>query len=318
MGNIQGLSFRHSIRKKYEWQTGLAFSTGKNKLDYSVNGSDGRIPFRWYSMGINLAVSRGDEEAELTFQKIIPGKPQNSFDNRLHLETVLLGISKNLPFKLQLESNSFYQHSFFNLRYKEEQYGKLDNPHLLYSNLRLTRKTDYGFGYHTGSRMFFSTINDDSYFDIWPFSFWDMFMASRTRLKKADITSFVPYISCSYAKRMDNPNLPVQIKAALEYNQILHTGEIIVKQRRVILYPFFFTYDTYNYDFQKTIDGFFVIPCEITYHKWGCAAGLAFQQLIPINWNSATHQSNTQPHPGEGKTKETGGTTIRFYIDFPL
>jgi hypothetical protein len=93
----------------------------------------------------------------------------------------------------------------------------------------------------------------------------------------------------------------------------------VIKNRRVIIYPFLFAYDTEYYDFKGNTDGFLIVPVNAYYLcKWGIGIGVTAKQVLPLDWSSIfTQRSITTPTTGN-KVKETGGSSIRLYIDFPL
>lgn len=300
-----------------QFGTGLGISMGSADVNYNVNGIDGNIPFNWYKLDANCFLRKAGNKINLRYSSTIPAKPENKFDNKLFANDFSLALTQRINSKISFYGSANYTHNYAELFYDKTQYAKLDNLHSFYSNLSMTYRQKQELSYSLGCKTYFSRIGDDSYIDIWPFTYWDMFMAHRTRIKAADINSILPYFSVSYDKNVRLGNSHLKLNATLEYDQLFHNADIIVKNRRVVLYPFLFAYDTDYYDLETDIDGFFVLPLQLSIQKWGVEAGIAFEQLIPVDWGYFT-KSHPALEPSDGKkTHESGGTDFRFYFSLP-
>lgn len=318
LGDNPGLYIEYSNKSQVAIGSGIGILFRATDVDYRIKGINGKIPFNWYSVYTQNRLSFKQDFVKLKLSTTLPAKPEAGFDNKLFSSGMTLQYSKQLLVNVAVKGNTSYSFTYADLRYNGDRYAKLDNLHALYSNIFIEYQQLERLKYSLGCRATFTKIGEDSYFDIWPFSYWDMFLAHRTRIKKADSNSQLPYISITYSKdKVYNKSLSYDV--GLEYNHLFHSEDIVIKNRRVIIYPFLFAYDTEYYDFKGNTDGFLIVPVNAYYLcKWGIGIGVTAKQVLPLDWSSIfTQRSITTPTTGN-KVKETGGSSIRLYIDFPL
>jgi len=317
LGTEPGFLLEYKKEGRTQFGTGFGLSLGSADIDYDVNGFDGKVPFNWYQLKANSLLQNPLYNVSLNYSSTIPAGTENGFDNRLYLHTLSINASGLFCENTVLQGYTQYSYTHAKLYYNNDIYGKLDNLHSLYSTLQLNLKASSLFSYQAGTRFFLNRCGSDSYFDIWPFTYWDMFLAHRTRIKQVDAEFGIPFVAASYQNAWQYSHSALKIKMSLEYNQFFHYEDIIIRNRRVVVYPFLFSYDTDYYDIETSMDGFLFIPLSLSYQRWGLEAGIAFEQVVPVDWESLRKMNLHQEPSGSSKIRESGGTNIRLYINFP-
>ena len=130
-----------------------------------------------------------------------------------------------------------YNNIAASLKYKGNEQSHIDNLHhnyyLISSQIDLNKKYKLSLGI-TGIK---TRINTGSYLDIWPFTYWDIFLQSRTRLKKFDNSLHLPFTALNCLYTLDKVKIKSKTSFELGYYHILFTDDIIFKERYTILYP---------------------------------------------------------------------------------
>ncbi len=318
LGRNPGFLVGYKTNGQIQFGAGAGVSAGNADIDYNINEIGGSIPFNWYSIDGNCSLQKADDAFRLAYRTIIPALAENGFDNELFINGLSASFVKKIKRDFSILGYANYMHCYADLKYHDEQYAQLDNLHSLYSSLYLRRTIPKRFSVSLGSKIYVSRIGEDSYFDIWPFTYWDMFLAHRTRLKQADVSSLNPFVSFNLDKTLKIGGNPLKINVSLEYNHLYHNENIVVKNRRNVLYPFLFIYDTDYYDLNSGIDGLFVIPLNLSYQNWGMETGISFEQLIPVDWSYFAHHHPSSASTNRDKSRESGGTNVQLFINLPI
>lgn len=83
---------------------------------------------------------------------------------------------------------------------------------------------------------------DPSYVDVWPFTVWDVFTATRYRLESLDFRLGTPYVRAGWSPRLD----PFSFALQLTWEWWDGRGNLFWKKRVPTFPPFFFRYDHYQ------------------------------------------------------------------------
>ena len=283
-------------------------------LDYRIGNEHGSIPFTWINAQGNIAGRILDTELKLTLRSIIPTSDDSLFSNRIK------GFGSSLELQKELKPNlvaSLYTAGGMlsaRLNYRSEEYGKLDNLGFGMASINLSKA-----GRHLDAQLGLSGAltysGDDTYFDIWPFTFWDTFLASRTRFKKLELQLLSPQAGLSYhwGKHRETG---WQGEMGLIYNHLLHHEDVIHKNRIVVMYPFFFDYETFHYDWHDKVDACVRVPLSVCYNMPQGNLYLNVQQVAPFRWSKLfRHHAQTPSAPStEPKSSQWGGLAIALGV----
>lgn len=312
-----GVYLERSSEATPQLTTGAGVSLGGMDIDYYVNNADGNIPFNWFQLKVKAALKGEKQSLRLVYNGTFPTWKEHGFDNRLHIDALSLTACRNLTRKAALLAEAHYKYGYAKLLYNDEIYGRLEHLNNVYSSLWLEQQLSGSASCRLGTRFYYNSCGENSYFDIWPFAYWDVFLAHRTRLKQVDALAGMPFARISYNKIWETASGSFTADLGLEYNHYLHSEDIVIRNRRVIMYPFLFSYDTDYYEIGNKTDGFFFLPISLTWQQWGFAASITLQQLIPIDWKILTESSGPSGPADSDKLQETGGTSIGFYLNYP-
>ncbi len=276
------------------------------EVSYRIGAESGAIPFAWNVAQAGLKGSFGAYHSEMDIYGIYPGKGDSLLDNRLYGMGIATDTKRSLSGQYILGLSSFYGIAAARLNYRSEEYGRLDNFQLGYLALgaqKLGNSFESSFKLHaclTGS-------GADTYFDIWPFTFWDTFLASRTRLKKLHMYLISPEIAGTW--KWGQTADKVQGSLGLSYSHLFHHEDVIHKNRIVILYPFFYGYETFRYDWHDEVDALVRIPLKLSYKIPSGSIGLSLVQVLPFRWSKLFADSgDSEPvEPDGDKAFKWGG-----------
>jgi len=243
----------------------------------------------------------------------LPVKRDSLFFNALYIYDANVKYERKLSEKMSIQMRGSMLHSSATLQYKGDKYGKLDRLFMLSPSLAMSYKTAH-LEYSGGCNSYHTFIGDDSYFDIWPFSAWDAFLAHRTRIKRFHINSVSPFAGIEYRSRdTDEPGLTFSCK--MTYNHHFLDDDILIKNRRVVLYLFLFSYEDLHFDFSDDLDAHLELKPTIYYHFSDGSIALEITQLAPIKWSKLTDWDAHAPSGPTGeKTNQWGGTQAQLSI----
>ncbi|MBN2828819.1 MAG: hypothetical protein JXR56_00700, partial [Candidatus Cloacimonetes bacterium] len=300
------------------WKIATSMRQSKSEIDYDVQSNRGLIPFRWLTSETQVEYQTFKRTMSLNAHFISPQKADGSFHNRCWSSSFNTLYHQQLSRKFDIGLEGDYSLMGADWRYNGEQYGKLDKVELFHATGWISYQPRSSLTLIGGGKWFSSRCGDDSYLDIWPFSFMDVFLDSRTRLKKADIDALSPFLSATWKKGFRYGSLSGELKLTAEYNHLFQKQDIVIKQRYYIMFPFFLGYDTNEYDFSNEIDGYFVLPISTTlaWKEWTLSCKI--QQVIPVKWKDIDLQDSNPNQTSQNKTRDSGGTRLIIVLSAPL
>ncbi len=284
-------------------------------ISYDVKNDDGAIPFNWSKQTFEGNISTDKTKSGIRYTFWLPGAGIDQFDNRLYLQDMLIQNTFELTKTIQTSLSARYREFSGKLIYSEGIYSKIDNLQMMDFHFSIKKQSTHSV-FTFGSDYYQTWSGSDSYFDIWPFTAWDMFLASRTRLKQLNIDCLVPEVCYEYSNLIRIGNVEISYRLGSEYHHIFHQEEIEIKNRVVVLYPFLFGYDTYHYQV-KNLDGYFVIPLKSDIYAGHFTITAKVTQMIPIHWKTAMQTPSSHEPSAANKKSEWGGTFYGLTISFP-
>jgi hypothetical protein len=308
-----GLGWAHSDGDRLRFAD-LVAKPGSSEIGYDIQGNDGRIPFRWLGLGFRTGVSSPRQATGFRTVYLAPKTESGNFRNRIWSGAYFLEHHRSLSDVVEMGGGLGYTTFRANLRYRGDFYGKIDHWETYRASMWAGWRPHPTVTCFAGAKGFANRVRDDSYFDIWPFTFMDVFLDSRTRLKNADALSYSPFVRADWTEEFMFGVGACQVKAGVEYDHLIHSEDIVVKERYYTLFPFFFDYETTRYDFAGRIDGYFVLPLGLGVSWKAWRAECAVQQVIPVDWSDVNPRKATTHGPHKASTGESGGTWARLTV----
>lgn len=290
-------------------EIGFAAKMGRAKIDYCVGSDRGNIPFYWVKTGAELAYRTASMDMELQLSQSNPYQDDEQFYNKLFVNEVsgkteyrfTNNLSSSIAVHALQADASFY--------YKGEQYAKLDNARFASVKMALA-KQDGRFCYNGGIDSYLCRLDEDSYFDIWPFTAWDLFLAHRTRIKSFTVDAVSPYLGLSYQTK-ERKSSGLWMGSSFSYHHVFHNEDVILRNRRIVLYPFLFTYDTQHYNWKDDLDAYLNLELNAGYNHSRVSTSISVKQLVPIQWSKISDIQSLEPSSETGsRTRQWGGTTL--------
>ncbi|GAB1467470.1 hypothetical protein MASR2M64_01390 [Candidatus Cloacimonadota bacterium] len=285
-------------------------------INYSIRNQDGNIPFAWMKTEASIGILSKRLKAIINATVISPETCDSLFANNIHSNTIGADIAYNVDKDMQISLKSTYTDLDAVLMYKKESYGDIQNLRVLTINSSFQKALPH-FNYQLGADAYFSGIGSDSYLDIWPFTYLDIFLAHRTRIKQLGIQAISPKLEFTYTSSV-KPRDGFYFSLGAGYHHLFHKEDIIIRNRKVVLYPFLFTYDTNHYNWQDDINGYFRFPMQASYRKGAGLLEIQIQQLAPIKWSDLFAKPSTSTEePSEGvKQTQWGGLSCQVNLSF--
>jgi hypothetical protein len=285
-----------SDRQGFKW--GMKYDSGRWKsefegnihydgwqTDYIVDYNTDNFIFSYYALESKIKIRYSFLQCEFKYQKTFTADSErditNSIDGDIYNLNTDLEISK---YKFNAQAG----YGFINavMRFKGTEFARLD--HLGFWKLKSEIEYQYNKNnyFAVGIDFWETYIGNNSYFDIWPFTYWDVVLASRTRLKQFENEFYLPYVNYNSVFKFSIFNLNQKLNSQITYQQIISNSDIVYKERYYVLYPLLTGYKTHYMPFNQEIDGIFLLGFNwILNIRTNLKLNLQSSQLIPINWS---------------------------------
>jgi len=301
-----------------------SLKTAYNRLQYNIKGISDQLDFNYIQWKNSVALETGDIFTQISHTTIIPDKNHGDFNNQISgsLFDIKTAYNRwhNLPSNLEIS----YCHLEGNFKYQGEQYGKIDGLQFLNYKFNQTYTFFSNHSINLGVKGMYSWIKDDSYIDIWPFTFWDAFLCSRTRLKEFNNNIMLPYYSYTYALKQTFKHITFNSNFSMEYCHLLYYSNNVYKERYFVIYPILMSYHTKELDINANIDGVITLKTDtsMTYGKYMLHISLA--QLLPFKTayvtdffeTGSTDDIGTSSSGNNIGTNKRGGTSVELKMAY--
>jgi hypothetical protein len=295
----------------------LSTKESSASLTYNIRSENGSIPFAWTTARTAFGVSSPRFDASIHAASISPVHCDSLFANNIRSNSIGAALSYRLQNHWQANMSTTYSDTDADLKYKDGHYGMIQNFRVLTVNSSLQKGFSH-IDYRLDLDAYFAGIGSDSYLEIWPFTYLDIFLAHRTRIKQLGIQAVVPGFEATY-KSASIQNQGFSWQCGVGYHHLFHREDVIIRNRRVVLYPFIFAYDTNEYNWQDDVNGYFHIPLQASYQLKHGTIELNIQQIAPLRWSNLFKQAPTPSEPTEGETKsQWGGLSCKLSLIIPL
>jgi hypothetical protein len=308
LGHDPGIGFAY---ESPAWHSSLKLNQQRAEVNYEIATDSGTIPFKWLFAELATGAASSTCSAELTLSAFIPIAQDSLYDNSLSSYQAAIGYEAQLCDRFRANLSANYLHSSARLRYKGDLYGKLDQLNLLSSSMAISHDTNH-ISCKLGLNTYHSRLGEDSYFDIWPFSAWDAFLAHRTRIKRFDLDSLSPFVGIHYQRKAEH-TAGVSFTLGSTYNHHFGTESLLIRNRRVVLYPFLFSYEDLDFELMDRIDAHLQLNLGLSYSSGASAVKLDLTQLAPIKWDKIK-DIDLDPGPSATKTRQWGGTSLSLSL----
>ncbi|PKN73122.1 MAG: hypothetical protein CVU50_03720 [Candidatus Cloacimonetes bacterium HGW-Cloacimonetes-3] len=318
LGSNKGIGLKLTHRNSNIFYTfDSSTKEGNAELSYNIKGETGNIPFAWNTSLAKISFGNSRLNASLLASTISPSSCDSLFYNAIHSSTVKTELSYRAPLGIDTSIAASYTDTDAELYYKDGKYGDFQNFRVLIANAGLHKQLSH-FNYDLLFDAYFSGIGSDSYVDIWPFTYLDTFLSHRTRIKQLAIESLTPGIEAGY-RSSPLPVAGFNWQVSLAYHHLFHKEDIIIRNRKVVLYPFLFTYDTNHYNWQDDVNGYFRIPISASYRFPKGMVELHLLQIAPVKWSNLNPAPPSTPEPDVQLHKQQwGGLSCTLNLSIPF
>ncbi|MCP4134288.1 MAG: hypothetical protein GY754_25160, partial [bacterium] len=255
-----------------------------NTFSYSVREIGGAIPLNYYRGECSLFYYDKSKHFEARYALYNPLNEDGKFTTEISgFDTGGRVWFKLAPFDFTLEGE--YTKISADCMYEESPYGKLDSFFYYHyhgrGSFNFWEESSISLGV-TGLK---TGVGEDSYFDLWPFSYWDMFMASKTRLSNLDIKLIMPYFAFDLSRTWKFGSLHIKPGFLTSYYH-LFTGCTVTYEEKVWeVYPFVSRYEPHTKKFDPGYDGIIKLELKFSARYKAVEFSLLAAQLIPVNFS---------------------------------
>jgi len=314
LGRDPGVSVELSNLQAFH-ALGIKASISKQSAEirHQIGNSEGIIPFQWTTAEISADIPRAPIAAKLCFQALLPAQSDSLFHNDLKMLRADIELSCPLPKNLSLGFKSHYLHAKASLQYKGDMYGKIDNLNLVSTEAGISKHHDRWNG-SLGIRSYHSFIGEDTYFDIWPFTAWDTFLAHRTRVKRFHINSISPFTELEY-QSCDEEDLGLRYRSGIGYSQHVVSEDIHIRNRKVVVYPFLFSYEDMELELTNKLDAHVDLTILLSYRWEKATVSLSARQILPIDFSELFSGGiDSWTSPSSKQRKQSGGSSVNLQV----
>ncbi len=312
-----GISLQ-GCKSKTEYSFESSTQQHSASFDYSIEKESGNIPFRWVTNSIRVRAANPEYNASLSATDLSPLTCDGFFANNLDGFIITSAGNIMLPKSISASIQATYMDLDADLRYKSSLYGKISNLRALAFGSKL-QKTYAHADIDLGLNALICGIGSDSYIDIWPFTYLDTFLAHRTRIKQLGIRGLSPSIGVAYHMHCDN-DTRFNYNIGITYHHLFHKEDVVIRNRKAVLYPILFTYTTSNYNWQDDLDAFIRIPVQASYNFGRVSARIHLLQVMPFKWSDVMNQGSASESPAQAGTRQWqwGGLSCGLEFDYAL
>ncbi len=330
-GYTHGYSYEFSIGMVI-WRGILAFRYSQDiyhyDFMYSVQDESGIIQLDFSSDTYSAYYKNKFFDINGYYKKIYPIKHKDRIHSVIDGESIgLKSIFSYNQFKFACE----YDEGIVNTELYDDKspFALMDNfsfKHYVFSG-------QYTLKYITvksGVTGFKAEIGDKSYIEIWPFTFWDIFLASKTRLEKMEIEIMMPFGQTEFHYSVKTKKIYVHTGLTMSYYHLYFNNSTIISEKKWDVYPLVSHYESREIEFDPQIDGLSQIKGHITFKYLHIELSCFASQIIPIDFSTIQKKVNSlgkksdenksvssmASHSGEERSKKeiTGGTFFRVYV----
>ncbi|MBU1700986.1 MAG: hypothetical protein KJ970_20830 [Candidatus Eisenbacteria bacterium] len=154
-----------------------------------------------------------------------------------------------------------------------------------------------------------------SYIDVWPFTVWDIFTATRYRLIAADKTWDIFYTKVDWTV---SPLAPLDLNLGVQWEWWRDDGRLFWKERVPVIPPFFFRYQSHENSLDWSFTNGLQIDLDLAW-KMASSWTLHFdgRLVAPLEWRK--HQASPTPDPAPApvstKSHAWGGLNLKASVD---
>jgi hypothetical protein len=284
-----------------------AIESHDSRFSYDVHGATGSIPIAFHLLKAEMDFRVSKTKLHLSYRRLLPDRSDGPFYTKIKGHVVGLDLSRQLGWGSTLHAAARYGGIRAQLTYGGEAYGHLDD-------LR-------GFAYLAENEVLIGSahrlalgvvglstwVGDGSYFDIWPFTYWDAFMARRTRLDEFDLDIFMPFTAYRYTYERRVGGFELTIRPGLAYYHFVFESDIDYRERYFVLYPFIMDYRPETLDVGSAMDGIVRLALRSRTRYGKLIADLTVSQLIPVDFARSGIAAGGSDSASSVPIKEEGG-----------
>ena len=284
-----------------------AIESHDSRFSYDVHGAAGSIPIGFQLLRAEIDFRASKTSLNLGYRRMLPDRSDGPFCTKIKGHVAGLDLSRRLGERSTLHATVRYGDIWAHLSYGGEAYGYLDDlqglAYLAEGEVLVASAHRLVLGVAGLS----AWVGDGSHFDIWPFTYWDAFLARRTRLDEFDLDVIMPFMAyrSTYERRLGR--LGLEIRPALAYYHLILGSDIRYRERYFVLYPFIMDYRPKTLDVGTAVDGIVRLALKSRARFGGLTADLTASQLIPVDFARSRAAAGNPDSEGGIPTRERGG-----------
>lgn len=292
-------------------------------ISYDVKSSQQSFTFDYLTLENKIEFNYSWLNCEFSHKRLFSDKQNSSFTNTINAN------GYDLKTNLYMSDYNFYIQGSFNqldaaMFYGKERFAFIDHLRIWNIKSGFEYKLNQNHYLALGCNYVGTSIGNDSYLDIWPFTYWDIFLAYRTRIKQFDNKIYLPYIAYRSEFEFSLLNFKQHFNSKISYNQFYSNSSIVYKERYYTLFPLT-GYTTSILRITPDIDGMFSISADLAVEiSTRFSLSLQSSQLIPVDWNELfSMNKNSDADGGSSETnsgllnntaKEWGGNYLKIEL----
>ena len=251
------------------------------QFNYSVQEKVGEVNFGFRRMKFSGSYALNSFYSEIFYTVISP------YDNGQKIHSEINGKEAGGYVSLKekdslFEGRCLYGKTTIDLYENISPFGKLkDGEYIFYSasGSELFNKYCTVEAGITGMNL---KAGRKSYFEIWPFTFWDMFLPSRANMNSFDISLQLPFAGITGSYPVTIQNIKINPSCSTEYFHLILNDKIEYSKKIWDLYPFVAHYEKARYDISHSFYGILYLHADLISEIENIKLKFRISQLVPV------------------------------------
>jgi len=278
-------------------------------FDYFINSNEGMIPLSFSYFENQISIKSKNGKAAISHAHFYSDKTKSGFSSDINGNYKSLDLSykyKIFEFSLKLLDLSLSAE----FRSDDQLYAKLDSFTLSSFFAEIAVKATKNINITAGFRNINTNLGENSSFELWPFTAWDIFLIKKVRLKKFDNDLKLPYVGVNYSLASKKRRFSWHITNSLHYYFFFYDSDIVYKERKWIVYGLLAKYKTSYVDPNFDPDAILRLNIDIKTQYNKLYLGAIFSQIIPVSYDSLF---SDDMFSSDDKKDISGGSYLKLY-----
>jgi hypothetical protein len=252
--------------------------------EHRVGAASGTIPLSYYSFKTSAGLSTGRLDIDTGLSRLFPVRKEEPFHTSIEGYLIEADLGYGWGKTSRFTARGQYTDASAEFLYDGSSYGYVTGFRVLTYDVEQAWSLAPHHRVSVGVTGLSTRLGDRSYFDIWPFTYWDAFMNYRTRPDHLAADLHMPYVGYRCDLGYDRGALRTRNRLDLTYYHLLVDSNIAYKERYFVLWPVLMAYKPTHVEVDGVPDGLVRLRLGSSLKYGRLSANVTLSQLVPIRF----------------------------------